>query len=70
VTRGADCSRVLRDASDQRAPENRRYVEGQRRYLRESRHWRHATVIIDNTDLDTPRIIEAETGPTARPFIA
>jgi len=27
-------------------------------------------VIIDNTDLETPRIIEAETGPTARPFIA
>jgi hypothetical protein len=69
VTRGADCSRVLRDASDQRAPENRRDVEGQRLY-RESRPWRPATVIIDNTDLETPRIIEAETGPTARPFIA
>jgi uridine kinase len=37
---------------------NRRYVEGQRRYLREAQPWERATVIVDNTDLAEPVIIE------------
>jgi uridine kinase len=34
------------------------YVEGQRRYLREAQPWERATVIVDNTDLAEPVIIE------------
>lgn len=37
---------------------NRRYVEGQRIYLRECNPARHATVVIDNNDLSRPRIID------------
>jgi len=39
---------------DPRAPSNRRYVEGQRLYLAECAPQRHASVVIDNTDLDRP----------------
>lgn len=47
-----------RDGSDP-APEaasNRRYVEGQRMYLREDDPERHAAVIVENDDLRAPRI--------------
>lgn len=36
---------------------NRRYVEGQRLYLSSCRPATHATIIIDNNDLDRPRIV-------------
>lgn len=41
---------------DPYAEPNRRYVEGQRLYLRRCRPHRHATVVIDNTTLEAPRI--------------
>jgi uridine kinase len=41
-------------SSDLHAPENRRYVEGQRLYLRESKPQRHATLVINNDCLDAP----------------
>src|SRR5690606_4437599 len=36
------------------APENRRYVEGQRLYLRECEPQRHASVVIDNNGIAAP----------------
>ncbi len=39
------------------APEHRRYVEGQKLYLKESTPQRHATVIVDNSDLGAPYIV-------------
>ena len=41
------------------APENRRYVEGQRLYLRECEPQRHASVVIDNNDIAAPYLIRA-----------
>ncbi len=38
------------------APENHRYIEGQRLYLRECDPKRHATLVINNDDLASPRI--------------
>lgn len=55
---------VKRDGgpTDTLAPLNRRYIEGQRRYLQECAPADHATVVIDNNELATPRIIRwAET---------
>jgi uridine kinase len=45
---------------DPNAASNRRYVEGQRLYLREARPWEQATVVNDNNDLAFPAIIEPE----------
>jgi uridine kinase len=42
---------------DPDAAENRRYVEGQRIYLRECEPKRHATMVIDNEDLAFPRVV-------------
>jgi uridine kinase len=42
---------------DPAAATNRRYVEGQRIYIAECDPARRATVRIDNTDLDAPRIL-------------
>jgi uridine kinase len=42
---------------DPDASANRRYVEGQRRYLRECDPAHHAHVVIDNVDLANPRIL-------------
>jgi uridine kinase len=41
---------------DPAAPENRRYVEGQRRYLKECEPRRRANFVVDNGDLANPRI--------------
>lgn len=38
---------------------NRRYVEGQRLYLARCRPRERASVVVDNTDLDRPRIVPA-----------
>jgi uridine kinase len=42
---------------DPNAASNRRYVEGQRRYLRECNPQRQASVSIDNSDLQSPLIL-------------
>ncbi|SDU04103.1 uridine kinase [Halopseudomonas salegens] len=43
--------------TDAQAPLNRRYIEGQELYLRECTPTDQATVIVDNTTPDSPRII-------------
>jgi uridine kinase len=50
-----------RDGSspDPLASENRRYVEGQQRYLRECAPQRHASVVVNNDDLDAPYLVHA-----------
>lgn len=49
---------ALRDGSpdDPFAPENRRYVEGQRLYLEQCEPRRHATVVVNNEVLERPFI--------------
>lgn len=49
-----------RDGSspDVNAPENRRYVDGQKLYFLECDPKRGATVVIDNGDLTSPQIVE------------
>ncbi|HSK24652.1 MAG TPA: hypothetical protein VK906_15810 [Egicoccus sp.] len=54
VPRGA--SRGYGDP-DPRSPANHRYVEGQRLYLRTCRPHERATFVVDNTDLDAPRLV-------------
>jgi uridine kinase len=44
---------------DPRATENRRYVEGQRLYLRRCDPRRRATIVVDNNDLAVPRVVSA-----------
>ena len=48
-----------RDGSDPdpEAASNRRHVEGQRIYLREDAPERRAAVIVENDDLEAPRIV-------------
>jgi len=43
---------------DPESPENRRYVEGQRRYLKECSPQQRATVVIDNNNLLAPYIVK------------
>jgi uridine kinase len=43
--------------SDPDDPANRRYVDGQRRYLRECQPERYASAVVDNTDLTNPRLM-------------
>lgn len=50
------CALRGRGDPEPRAESNRRDVEGQRLYLRLCRPDRHATVVIDNSTLETPRI--------------
>lgn len=54
---------AARDGSDPDpdAPTNRRYLDGQRRYLRESRPDAHATIVVDHTDLDAPVLVADRT---------
>jgi uridine kinase len=42
---------------DPEAPKNRRYVEGQKLYIRECQPEKHATLVIDNNDLAFPCIV-------------
>jgi len=51
---------------DPEAPSNRRYVEGQRLYLRECAPASRATVVVDNTDLDAPAITSRAAGRAGR----
>jgi uridine kinase len=48
---------------DPQAPSNRRYVEGQRLYLARCRPRARATLVIDNTELDHPRIVRDGADP-------
>jgi uridine kinase len=48
---------------DPEAVENQRYVEGQKKYLAEYRPEQHATLVIDNNDLLTPRIVSFPSRP-------
>lgn len=52
----------LRDgtAPEASAQRNKRYVTGQKIYLTQSSPTRHATMVIDNNDLEHPRIIRAD----------
>jgi len=52
------CARRDGSPPDVNAPENRRYVEGQRLYFQECEPKRAATVLINNDDLASPEIIE------------
>jgi len=42
---------------DPQAPENHRYIEGQRLYLHTCESRLHATIIIDNEHLASPKIV-------------
>ena len=44
---------------DPNAESNRRYVDGQRLYFAECSPWEHASVVIDNNDLEAPRLVIA-----------
>jgi uridine kinase len=46
--------------ADPQAPAQRRYVEGQLLYLRTCMPQRHATVVINNDDLDAPSVSTKE----------
>jgi uridine kinase len=50
---------------DPGAASNRRYVEGQRLYLARCRPRARATVVVDNSDLDHPRIVRDGGEPAA-----
>lgn len=57
---------ILRDprlgSPDPAAPTNRRYVEGQRRYLKECSPRTAAGILIDNNDFTAPRILRGPGG--------
>ena len=48
---------------DLHAESNRRYVEGQRLYFREAEPRRHAGVVVDNNDLETPFVAQERARP-------
>ncbi|HEU5470344.1 MAG TPA: uridine kinase [Actinophytocola sp.] len=50
------------DSTDPNSAGNRRYVEGQRRYLAECQPEHKATVVVDNTDLAAPVEVPAKPG--------
>ena len=52
----ARCARRDGGSPDVDAPANRRYIEGQQIYLRESEPMRRATIVIRNDDLSSPEI--------------
>lgn len=51
------CARRDATPPDPRAQCNRRYVDGQRRYLNQCHPERRATIVIDNEDLAAPFIV-------------
>jgi uridine kinase len=52
---------AMRDGSnpDPRAPANRRYYEGQQLYFREVGPQQRADILLDYSDLDTPKIVRS-----------
>ena len=53
----ARCAERDGTSPDPRAPDNRRYVDGQQLYLRTCEPWRYATVVIKNEPLESPTIV-------------
>lgn len=51
--------------SDPRAPQNRRYYEGQQIYLRRCQPDKHATVVIDNSVIDAPVVLTGTADATS-----
>ncbi|MGV3527207.1 MAG: uridine kinase [Candidatus Sericytochromatia bacterium] len=51
------CAQRDAGSPDPLAPENRRYVEGQKLYLAECRPWTSASVVINNADLAHPYLV-------------
>jgi uridine kinase len=57
----ARCAKRDATSPDPQVPDNRRYVEGQQLYLRTCTPSRHATVVINNEVLESPRIVTVQT---------
>lgn len=59
---------AVRDGSnpDPMAQENRRYYEGQKIYLRNCKPEARATVIVDNSPNEKPKLVQAPAGHVAR----
>jgi uridine kinase len=57
------CAQRDGGSPDPLSPENRRYVAGQQLYLRECEPQRHASVVINNNDLDAPYLVQASPLP-------
>jgi len=55
----ARCAQRDGTSPDPLAPDNQRYVEGQRLYLRECAPSRHATIVINNESLESPVLVRA-----------
>jgi uridine kinase len=55
----ARCARRDGGSSDPNDPSNHRYVAGQQLYLSRHRPTAHATIVIDNEDLDHPFVVPA-----------
>lgn len=55
---------------DPQHPTMDRYVEGQRLYFAAARPWERATIVVDNTDFTSPRVIHPDMVSTVRqPFL-
>jgi uridine kinase len=54
----ARCASRDSGSPDPHAPANRRYVEGQRLYLRECEPMRHAAIVISNEVLEQPHLVQ------------
>lgn len=59
---------AARDGSDPDPahPSMERYVEAQRLYYAERTPWQRATVVVDNADLERPRLVPARSSSTRR----
>lgn len=57
------CAQRDGSSPDPLSPENRRYVEGQQLYLRECEPQHHASVVVNNDNLDAPYLIRANPQP-------
>ncbi|WP_425861092.1 hypothetical protein [Arthrobacter sp. TWP1-1] len=45
---------------DPQHPPMHRYVQGQRLYFAAARPWERATIIVDNTDITSPKVIHPD----------
>ena len=59
---------AIRDGTspDPEQPTMHRYVAGQRLYFKATRPWERATLVIDNSDFNSPKVIPTEKVSTAR----
>lgn len=62
----ARCAQRDNGAPDPEAPSNRRYVQGQKLYLREVCPEQHTSVVINNDDLDRPFVVSRSGRLTTR----